>query len=100
MWQFLDDRVLFVPDSPPGFEFIPIILEEYQFYGTLIKIPLPDSQYRGFDDWREYFPREEELSLVRNTLKTAKENPTYRGHIQGISLAESVELLREYYRDQ
>lgn len=37
---------------------------------------------------------------MRNALKRAQEDTAYRAHILGISLAESVELLREYYRDQ
>ena len=102
MWRFFDDRMLFISESPEnsgGFEFMPIILREYRFHGTLIKIPLPEDEYRGFDDWRAHFPQEEELSLVRHTLQMAQSDPTYRAHIQGISLAESIELLREYYRD-
>jgi hypothetical protein len=99
MWKFFDDRVLFLPDGSLEFDLIPLALAQYQFHGSLIKIPFPDRTYRGFDDWREHFPREEELSLVQSTLARAKENSAYRGHIQGISLAESVELLREYYKD-
>ena len=51
MWQLFDNRVLFVPDSSFGFDFIPLTLKEYQFDGTLIKIPLPDDEYQGFDNW-------------------------------------------------
>lgn len=104
MWHFLDDRVLFIPDSPDfppnTFEFIPILLEEYQFDGVLIKIPMPENTYGGFDTWWALFPREKEVQLVQNTLKRAQEDTTYRAHIHGISLAESVELLRKYYKGQ
>jgi len=51
MWEFLDDRVLFVPDGSLEFGFMPLVLGEYQFDGTLIKIPLPENEYRGFDNW-------------------------------------------------
>lgn len=35
---------------------------------------------------------------MRETIKKAQSHTTYRGHIRGISLGESTELLREYYR--
>ena len=100
MWQFFNDRILFVPNDTLEFEFLSLDLREYRFAGTLVQIPYPDGEYSGFDDWLNHFPREEELSLVQNTLRMAQEDPKYRGHIRGISLAESVELLREYYKNQ
>jgi len=38
--------------------------------------------------------------LVRRTIQKAITDSSYRGHIHGISLAESAELLRDYYREQ
>jgi len=99
MWRAFDDRILYTSEGT-GFEFIPLNLEEYQFDGALLKTPMPNSRYLGFDDWLQHFSPEEELSIVRNTLKKAQKDSHYRGHIQGISLAESAELLRGYYRAQ
>lgn len=37
--------------------------------------------------------------MVKEIIQKAQMNPSYRGHIRGISLAESTEILREYYKE-
>ncbi|MFA6080146.1 MAG: hypothetical protein WC753_01545 [Candidatus Gracilibacteria bacterium] len=100
MWRFFDKRVIFIPDTPDGFEFSPLNLRGYRFDGDLVKIPISNCEYSCYDNWLGYFQREDERALVQYTLQKAEEDPQYRGHIQGISLSESVELLRAYYKKQ
>lgn len=68
-----------------------------QFSGEIIRIPTREISYNGFDDWLSHFPREEEIKLVEKTILSISNSPR-RVHIDGISCAESVELIREYYR--
>lgn len=35
---------------------------------------------------------------MRETIQKAQHDASYHGHIRGISLAESVDILREYYQ--
>lgn len=57
-------------------------------------------KWEGYNDWTQSYEIEEEIALVKYTIQKAKDTPNYRGHIRGISLAESVELLRRYYQEQ
>lgn len=55
--------------------------------------------YLGYDDWVQRYPREDEIRLVVDTINALKESPR-PVHIAGISCAESIELISEYYRAQ
>lgn len=57
-------------------------------------------QWAGYDSWVQSFSPEEEINLIREMIQRAERDMSYRGHIRGISLAESVEILRDYYRKQ
>lgn len=39
MWQFFDDRILFVPDSSPLFEWKSFAVDTWNFDGEIITLP-------------------------------------------------------------
>ncbi len=100
MWQFFDDRILFIPDNSARFAWQSFPVDTWDFDGEIITLTTPENSWKGYDDWVQQFSPEQEIELVRATIQKARENISYRGHIRGISLATSAELLREYYRDQ
>jgi dihydroorotase-like cyclic amidohydrolase len=53
--------------------------------------------YRGYDDWVQRYPREDEICLVSDVINSLTDSPR-TVHISGISCAESIELISEYYR--
>ena len=46
-----------------------------------------------------HFSRQEEVTIVTKSVEQAKLSPGKRIHICGISTAESVECIRDYYRE-
>lgn len=66
----------------------------------IITIPQINSPYAGYDAWVHQYNREEEISLVQSSIESLRDTLTRRVHIAGISCAESVDLISEYYRLQ
>jgi dihydroorotase-like cyclic amidohydrolase len=62
-------------------------------------VPSSKPPYRGYDDWTSLFPRSDEVNLICESIAEVSLNPHKRIHIRGISTAESVELVRAYYRE-
>jgi len=101
MWRFFDTKILYVPDGSDSFEWTPLVYDDWQFPGDILTVPHHSlTDWYGYDAWVMSFSAEEEISLVRETIKKAQQDPSYRGHIRGISLAESADILRDYYREQ
>lgn len=98
MWRFFDTKVLFVPDGTDIFEWIPFPIDAWISQGEMLSMPRPQIPWEGYDNWVQHFVSEDETALVLEVIWEAEKNPAYHAHIRGISLAESAELLREYYR--
>jgi hypothetical protein len=101
MWQFFDNKILYVSSGDLWFAWVPFYVEKWGYSGDILALPFrTPEKWNGYDSWVQLFPLDEEINLVRSTIKKAQEDASYRGHIRGISLAESVEILRDYYRAQ
>jgi hypothetical protein len=101
MWQFFDNKILYVSSGDPWFAWVPFYVEKWGYSGDILPLPSRGTEkWNGYDSWVQLFPLDEEINLVRSIIKKAQEDASYRGHIRGISLAESVEILRDYYRAQ
>ncbi len=100
MWQFFDNKVLYIPDDSSYFEWKPFEFQNWKFSGHIFTIRPYHDTWIGYDKWVQDFSLEEELTIVQTVIREAKKNPQYRAHIRGISLAESAELLRKYYREE
>lgn len=65
----------------------------------VITISPLSQEYRGYDDWVQRYPREDEIRLVIATINSLVDSPR-PVHLSGISCAESIELISEYYHAQ
>ncbi len=100
MWRFFDTKILYLPDGSDSFEWKPLVYDDRYFSGDILTVSDNVADWYGYDAWVGSFAADEEISLVRETIKKAQADISYRGHIRGISLAESIEILREYYRSE
>ncbi|MBP7806426.1 hypothetical protein KA057_01955 [Candidatus Gracilibacteria bacterium] len=69
------------------------------FPGSIFRVDNVLREYLGYDDWVSHFSREDEAKIVAEIIEQVKLFPGKRIHICGISTAESVERIRDYYRE-
>lgn len=101
MWKFFDTKILYVADGSDSFEWTPLVYDDCKYRGEILTVPSHTAtDWEGYDAWIAFFSAEEEINLVKETIKKAKKDSSYRGHIRGISLAESADILRDYYREK
>lgn len=62
-----------------------------------MSIPQSTSLYTGYDAWVQQYSRDLEMCLVRDILESLTDDSTHRVHIAGISCAESIDLIADYY---
>ncbi len=100
MWQFFDTKILYTSDGNDAFDWHPFLVDTWSRKKDTCRLPLPVVEWRGYDDWVQHFEPSLELKLLQYHIALADKDPLYRMHIHGISLAESVEILRKHYRDR
>ena len=100
MWKFFDNKMLYIEDGSNVFVWVPFSLEKCRFSGEIHRVPAPGIPWQGYDDWVQSHPPEDEISLIKDMIQKAEKDSAYRGHICGISLAETAHILREYYKKQ
>ena len=66
------------------------------FPGELLLVSGGQKEELWYDHWVQCFARDDEINLIKDTLTSLEKIPR-RIHIAGISTAESVWLLAEYY---
>lgn len=77
----------------------PILAPDWsKFPGECLSLERDYHDFRGYDDWVQSYPRAEEIDLITDTIASLRIHPR-RVHIAWISARESVEALREYYRE-
>ncbi len=96
MHTYLSDRVIYTPDADALIFLAP---DFNSFSGSITGIESPLQSYIGYDDWVSYFSRSDESYIVSQCIQQVKQTPSKRLHIRGISTAESVEQIRDYYRE-
>lgn len=74
-----------------------LVPEWHCFEGVLVSIA-HEGGYYGYDDWVGQFPRWQEYHSLVEAIAQARSG--LRVHVRGISTYESVELLRDYYRER
>jgi len=99
MWQFFEDKILFTSEGSSLFEWKPFLFDTWNFWGEIIAPDTPRKDWNGYDDWVQLFSPESEINLVKEIIQKAQKDTSYRAHIRGISLAESIKILREYYKN-
>ena len=96
MHRYLSDRITYCETDFHGVDFL--VPDFTTFTGHIVQVSSFPSSYRGYDDWTNIFSRSDEMNLIRESISEVSLNPQKRIHIRGISTAESVELIRSYYR--
>jgi len=66
------------------------------FSWEVFSLPFTLQSSRGYDDWVQKYPRDDEISAIKSILDSLDMHPR-RIHIAGISCIESVDLIRSYY---
>lgn len=96
MHIYRSDRVVYSPDANNLVTFLAPDFDH--FSGSIVQGDVYSGRYLGYDDWVSHFARDDEQALVSESIQHVQTSPTKRIHIRGISTAESVELIRAYYR--
>lgn len=100
MWHADSTQIRYYPWWDDAFHFSYFVPDFSLTAPEIITIPQTNSPYTGYDAWVHQYNREEEISLVQSSIESLRDTLTRRVHIAGISCAESVDLISEYYRLQ
>lgn len=75
----------------------PVCTPDWSLFSWELLFPMQLEEHTSwYDAFVQYFPRDKEIDFVKNALLSLQDNPR-RMHIRGISCAESMDLLYEYY---
>lgn len=97
MW-YATENALRHEDGDSSFSF-PVFFPDWsKFSGECLTLERSYHDFLGYDDWVQQYCREDEILLTQNTIASLKNHPR-RVHIAWISARESIECLREYYRE-
>lgn len=93
MWHATWDGIRYRPWSDVFS--LPLFSPDWKnFSWELVTVETASDDFWGYDAWNH--PRTDEITLVSRTIESLK--TPWRIHIAGISCAESIELIRGYYR--
>jgi Na+-transporting NADH:ubiquinone oxidoreductase subunit NqrF len=71
----------------------PYSVDFSDFDGEVYTISSESHDWSGYDTWVHSFDPNDEIMLLQTLIQRAEENPLFRAHIRGISLAESTHIL-------
>lgn len=97
MWEFFDTKMLYRDDRKGTYEWNPLYFVTWITHRNILTVPSSNTDWNWYDSWVSDHLVWDELALVAKCIQMAQNNPSYFVHIRGISLAESVEMLCEYY---
>lgn len=97
MWHADSTQIRYSPWSDDAFHFSYLVPDFSLTPREIITISQIKSSYTGYDSWVQLYLRDVEISWVADILKSITDHPARRVHIAGISCAESLDLLADYY---